>query len=243
MICCYNCNSNSGDLVLRIIVKNSDSNKNYVNCSSISRCVKDDSSSYHLFLLSNGINCCSSVNVSLNKIFRRSGIICGPLSSSNYVTCSLSYSTFADNYANSHNCICFWSGSALFEIKSCNVIRNMQGVLGTEGTVSTLGNVMVEDSCMLDNKANYYFYNVYSTTKYTLSNCTVDQTTSNQNLITPSTVTKSFILALNHMSTQNCHSKYDSVGTLTAILQTPSASKKPIICYTYGEMSQSAQNR
>ena len=59
-----------------------------------------------------------------------------------------------------------------------------------------------------------------------LSNCTVNKTTYNRNLVTQNTVTKSFILALNHMSTQNCNAEYDSAGYLTPNLQTPSPSKK-----------------
>ena len=60
-----------------------------------------------------------------------------------------------------------------------------------------------------------------------LSNCTVNKTTYNRNLVTQNTVTKSFILALNHISTQNCHSRYDYAGYLIPIIQTPYPLKKP----------------
>jgi hypothetical protein len=231
-ICCYDCNTNSGNLVAFMYVKSSDSSKNYLNYSSVSRCVKDDSNSWHLFLLCNGKCFCPSVNISINKIYRRSAIICQPSRSTNSVTCSFTYSTFADNHANGHNCIAFWSGSAKHEIKSCNILRNTQGNLGDEGTITTLGKLMIEDSCILENKANYYFYASSSYT-ITLSNCTVDRTSNYGSLAIQNTVTKSFIHALNHMSTQNCHSEYDSAGTLIPIIQTPSSSKKPIPCYTH----------
>jgi hypothetical protein len=232
-ICCYDCNTNSGDLVLFIQVKNVELSKNYLNYSSISRCVKDDSSSYHLFRFSNGKCCCSSVNVSLNKIYRRSGIICYPCVSSNSVTCSLTYSTFADNHANSHNCICFWVVGAIYETKSCNILRNTQGGAYSQGTFHTRGNLNIDDSCIIGNTADYIFTVSSSPYTITISNCTVDLTSNNGYLTIQNTVTKSFIHALNHMSTQNCHSEYDSAGYLIPVIQTPSSSKKPILCYTH----------
>jgi hypothetical protein len=234
-ICCYDCNTNSGNLVLYIYMNNVESSKNYLDYSSVSRCAKDDSNSWHLFLLSNGNIHCSSVNVSLNKIYRRSGIVCFPSSSSNSVTCSLTYSTFADNHANGFNCIAFWVSSAKYEIKSCNIIRNTQGGACSQGTVHTLGNLNIDDSCILGNTADYIFTVSSSPYTITISNCTVDLTSNNQCLTIQNTVTNSFIHALNHMSTRNCHSEYDSAGTLIPIIQTPSPSKKPVICHTYGK--------
>jgi hypothetical protein len=112
------------------------------------------------------------------------------------------------------------------EIKNCNILRNTQGILGTEGTIYSYGNLTIEDSCILENNANYIFR--VSSTSYTstLSNCTVDSTSGNENVITQNTVTKSFILALNHMSNLICQAEYDSAGTLTPIIQSPSPSKK-----------------
>ena len=91
---------------------------------------------------------------------------------------------------------------------------------------------MIQDSCILENKANCIFYQASSYT-ITISNCTVDKTTSYRSFKIQNTVTKSFIHALNHMSTQNCHSEYDAVGALIPITPTPS-SKKQICCYTCG---------
>jgi predicted nucleic acid binding AN1-type Zn finger protein len=101
--------------------------------------------------------------------------------------------------------------------KSCNILRNTQ-VSSSEGTIKSDGNLMIEDSCILGNTATniFYAYSSYIIT-LSLSNCTVDKTSNNGYLTTQNTVTKSFILGLNNMSTQNCHSEYDSAGDLTAV--------------------------
>jgi hypothetical protein len=175
--------------------------------------------------------CCSSTNTSLNKCSSRPAIICNPLVNPNSV-CSLLYSTFAGNDATSENCILFNRGGAVYEIKYCNILRNTEVSVSGRGTICTSGNLMIEDSCILENEATYIFY-TYSSYTITLSNCTVDKTTRTGNLITQKTVTKSFILALNHMSTRNCHSEYDSAGTLTAIPPaSPPTKKETCYCYT-----------
>jgi hypothetical protein len=213
---------------------NAASTKNYINYSSISRCVIDNSKSHHMICHHSGKHLYPSVNMSMNKCYGRSGIYCCPLSVSNSVTCSITYSTFSDNHANGYTCIMLWTTGANYEIKSCNILRNTQGSLDLEGTIYTIGNLMIEDSCILENKATYIFRQGSSSYTITLSNCTVDSTSNSGYLTTRNTVTKSFILALNHMSTRNCNSEYDSVGTLTPDIQSPSSSKKQIRCYTYG---------
>jgi hypothetical protein len=122
------------------------------------------------------------------------------------------------------------TSGAKYEIKSCNIIRNSQVTVNYYGIITTWGNTMIEDSCILENNATPIFYTASSSYRITLSNCTVDSTSNNGYLITQNTATKSFILALNHMSTQNCHSEYDVVGYLTPI--TPHPSKKQIHCFT-----------
>jgi hypothetical protein len=89
--------------------------------------------------------------------------------------------------------------------------------------------VVIFFSFIFDKNATRIFHQGSSSNTITLSNCTVDSYSSNGYLTTQNTVTKSFILGLNHMSTQNCHSEYDFAGTLTPIIQT---SKKQI-CYTF----------
>jgi hypothetical protein len=239
-VCGYDCcstytSSSSYDMFARMYLNSDQLGKNYVNYSSISRCVTDNSNSQYALLSRHGNICYKSLNLSMNKCGSRV-IYYYPSTDSNSVTGSLLYSTFADNIAIICCFICLGSGGIKYEIKSCNFLRNTQPLSNTgEGTIATYRNTIIEDSCILENKAYYVLYISSSSYTVTLSNCTVDPTSSNGNLITHKTVTKSFILALNHISTQNCHSNYDSAGTLTPIIiQTPSSSKKQIQCFTIG---------
>jgi hypothetical protein len=198
--------------------------KNYVNYSSISRCVNERSNSHYILCLNYGKICCPSVNLSMNKCQYHSGIYCYPFSDSSSVTCSLSCSTFVDNNPFGYICIYFSTSGAKYEMKSCNVLRNTQGS-SSNGIIHIYGITMIEDSCILDNTATNIFW-AYSSYPITLSNCTVDKTTRIGTLYIQNTVTKSFILGLNHLSTKNCHSEYDSAGTLTAIPQVSQKTNK-----------------
>jgi hypothetical protein len=224
-VCGYDCNSNPYGLFARIEVNNAASNKNYFNYSSISRCVNVNSNAQQILRLLYGRIYCPSVNISQNKCVHYSGIFCDPFGGSSSVTSSLSYSSFTDNVANGIDCVVFVVSTAKYEIKSCNILRNTQGS-SSEGIIYALGNLMIDNSCILENTATYIFYQGNSNYRTTLSNCTVDLTSNNGYLTIQNAVTKSFILALNHMSTLNCHSEYDSAGYLTPIIQTPSPSKK-----------------
>jgi hypothetical protein len=208
------------------------SNKNFINYSSIARCVTERTNTQYMICHHYGKHYCPSINVSMNKCYTRSGFYCWPTSDSNSIACLLSYSSFVDN--NATRCICIELGlpGIKYEIKSCNILRNTQGTLNSEGTIYACGNTMIDDSCILENKATYIF-RVSSSYTITLSGCTVDSTTYYGSLITKNAVTKSFILALGHMSTQNCDAEYDSVGyILTPITRSPSPSKKQKLCNT-----------
>jgi hypothetical protein len=205
--------------------------KNELNYTSIKRCGNNVTYSQWGFYLGNGKISCSSVNVSNNKCYYQPGGVYNPSYDSNSATCSFFYSTFVDNIVDYHAILWFRKDNAKYEMKSCNILRNKQGVLNSLGLYYVCGSMKIENSCLLDNKANYIFYG-YSSFSFTLSSCTIDKTTNNGNLVTRNTVTKSFILGLNHMSTHNCHSEYDSFGTLTPII-TPSSSTKQRLCYTY----------
>jgi predicted outer membrane repeat protein len=235
-VCGYDCcpsstNSLRGQFSY-IYVSSAASSKNYLNYSSIARCVDEKTSEGYVVNLGCGKICCPSVNSSLNKCYTRSGIYCYPNIDSNYVTCSLTYSTFADNNATGYTCVRLNKDGAKFEVEYCNILRNTQVNLGTGGTIDSNGNVMIEGSCILENTATYIFSQASSYT-ITLSNCTVDSTSNNGYLITRNTITKSFIHALNHVSTLNCHAEYDAVGTLTPITPPPSSSNKQIHYCTY----------
>jgi hypothetical protein len=234
-VCGYDCSASHVFQFAYMIVNNAASSKNNANYTSVSRCVNENSNSNYVLGFTYGKISCTSVNSSMHKCQYRLGIGCWPLQESNTVTCSLSYSTFADNIANGFSCVWLNTYYANYEIKSCNILRNTQVDRSTYGIVYTSGNLMIEDSCILENEATYIFHQECSSYTITLSNCTVDKTTCNRNLKTQNTVTKSFILALNHMSTENCQSEYDSAGYLTPIVQSPSSSKKQIRLCTCGE--------
>jgi hypothetical protein len=131
-------------------------------------------------------------NVSMNKCGYRSVIYCRPSSDSSYVTGLFSHSSFADNIATGYACIYFDTGSAKYEIKSCNILRNTQGNLDSYGTIWTNGNVMIDDSCILKNIANRIFHQSSSSYTITLSNCTVDKTSNNGYLTTKKNSNKKF---------------------------------------------------
>jgi hypothetical protein len=234
----YFANTNSGQSVLRevcgndcwttgssyspfayICVKNDATSKNYINYSSITRCVNDVSGTWFITEFRNGRVCCLSFNSTMNRIAYRSGFYCNSFNDPNSVTGSLLYSSFTDNNATLHGCVRFEGSCSNNEIKYCNILRNTQGSLNDQGTIVTDRSLKIEGCCILENIANYIFYQHSSSYTTTLSNCTVDKTTNNGYLTIQSTVTKSFILALNHMSTQNCHAEYDSNGCPTPIIQ------------------------
>jgi hypothetical protein len=227
--CCSTYSGSSYGQFARITVNNSASSKNYVNYSTISRCINDKSCTYHTIQLSSGKICCPSINSSLNRCYDRSGISFKPLKDSSYVTCSLSCSTFADNKASGYICVWFGTNNAENEMKYCNILRNTQ-VSTSWGIIHTNGNLIIEYSCIIENEATNVFY-VDPSNTLTLSNCTVDKTTITGSFTIVNTVTKSFIHGLNHLSTQKCHSGYDSIGTLTAVPYVPHSTKKEL-CFT-----------
>ena len=121
--------------------------------------------------------------MSTNKCATYSVISCYSFTDSSSVTCSLSYSSFADNSAIVNRCIYFENSAAKYEMKCCNVLRNTQIGSDSGGIISICGNMKIEDSCILENNANYIFYSFYSSYIFTLSNYTVDKTTIGKCLI------------------------------------------------------------
>jgi predicted outer membrane repeat protein len=233
-VCGFDCistftSSTSYGQFARVDVNNGVTSKNYVIYSSIVRCVSDYTDPYDALCLYYGKIYCPSINSSMNKCRLYSGIRCLPFSDSSSVTCSLLYSSFSDNKASYSICIRFDRTGANSEIKYCNIIRNTQVELNTNGMIKSSGNLTIENSCILENAATYIFRSTSSYT-ITLSNCTVDVTNHYNSLIIKNTVTKSFILGLDHMSTQNCHSEYDKAGYLTAIPYISHTTKKEL-CY------------
>mgnify|MGYP003792103281 CR=1 FL=1 len=108
---------------------------------------------------------------------------------SNLLTCSLTYSSFTDIITNEHTCVWLSTSGANLEIKSCNIIRNKQVNQNSQGIISTYGNLRIEYSCILENRAKCIFYQVNSNYKFTLSNCTANSTSNNGYMTTQNTVT------------------------------------------------------
>jgi hypothetical protein len=246
-VCGYDCYSTYTDYsngqFAHLNVNNSLTSKNYVNCSSITRCINQISNSHGALSPYNGKVYCTSINLSMNKCPYGSAVYSYPFSDSNSVTCSLTYSSFTDNTATVSICLYLYTYSANYEIKSCNIIRNIQGNLGSLGIIRTSGNMIIENSCILENKANTIFYESYSSCIITISNCTVDSTSKYGSVEIQNTVTKSFILALSHISTRHCHSEYDSAGTLTPITPLPASPKQQICLCSSGNSSCQSQLR
>jgi hypothetical protein len=151
-----------------------------------------------------------------------------PLVDPNTVTGSLTYSTITDNNATVDQIVVFWNQGSQNEMKSCNVLRNTQVYAGSRAIIFTWGYLVIEDSCILENRANLYFYESSKYCTITVSNCTVDNFASYGNITTKNLFTKSFIHALDHMSTRHCYTGFDSVGNLTPI----SHISKQKHCYT-----------
>jgi hypothetical protein len=215
--CCSKSTSGSNGQFAYNNLKNSASSKNYVNYSSISRCVNHNSNSYYTLRLFYGKICFPSVNSSMNKCYCYSGTRSSPTSDTSSFTCLYSYCSFTDNNSPGYTCILQDNTAAKTEMKYCNILRNTQGSPNSYGTFYLCGDALIKDSCILMNTATYTFY-AYSSYVITVSNCTLDSTNHQNSLILTNTSTKSFIHALNHISTQNCASEYDSVGTLTVFV-------------------------
>jgi len=209
------CSTNTGTTYYQFAcmrVIDSVSNKNYVNYSSISRCVNTNSNSYYTIETDYGIICGLSVNSSINKCHYSPGFRTLPS---------------VDNRIFTYICVYYESRGTNNEMKYCNVLRNIHDT-SSYGTIYAYGNLMIAGSCILGNTASCIFYENNPSCSITLSNNTVDKTTSAGSFRIQNTVTKSFILGLNHISTQNCHSEFDSVGTLSAIPYIPSPTKREI---------------
>jgi hypothetical protein len=230
-VCGDDCTSTSAGVFAYVLINDAASSNNYVNYTSIVRCVNHASGPHCTLYIEYGRICCPSVNISMNKCTYYSGLLYTPFLDSSSVTSSLSYSTFADNIASDNSCIWCNRGSAKYEIKCCNILRNTQ-VTSSYGTIFARGNLVIKDSCILDNTANHIFYQEYTSCTITLSNCTVDKTANNGYLTIQSTVTKSFIHGLQHITTQNCHAQYDSAGYLTAVPYVSHSTKKEF-CHTF----------
>jgi hypothetical protein len=109
-------------------------------------------------------------------------------------------------------------------------MKNKEG--STSGKIFYVcANLLIKDSCILGNYEKSRIFYVTSSGKVTLSNCTIDDDIFTNGRYTGSvtvikTITKTFINALSHISTQLCDSYFDSYGTLTVEPTLPSQSPR-----------------
>jgi hypothetical protein len=159
-VCGHDCGSTSSSSwgqFANIQVNNSASSKNYVEYTSVVRTLSDYSFANRVLSIENGRIRFPSVNCSMNKCTHHSAISCRPFSDPNSVTCTFSYSSFADNNSTASNCIRFYMHNAAYEMKCCNIIRNRQN-LSSLGILEIYGNLTIKDSCILENQAVCIFY-------------------------------------------------------------------------------------
>jgi hypothetical protein len=195
--CCCTYHSSSWGQFSWINTKDDAVSKNYVNYSLIANCINERADSSNTVNHGNGKIYCTSVNISRNKCNSRSVILCYPYSSSSTITCSMMYSSFSDNIAYDYICIWINRVSTKHEMKCCNVIRNTHSS-SSYGLIHAYGNLIIEDSCFIENTATYIFC-ASSSYMITLSNCTVDKITNTGSLTIQKTVTKSFIHTISYI--------------------------------------------
>ena len=121
-------------------------------------------------------------------------------------------------------------------IKSCNIIYNGNIEGKASGSIiyqsSDLGNTYINQSCILNNIAQYIF-DGFSDNFYYLTNCTIDKASSqvDVDMYFEEEASKSFINALVHIKTGNCEAMFDSVGSLSVLMT--KKTRNPLLCITH----------
>jgi hypothetical protein len=151
-------------------------------------------------------------NISSNSINQFS-LNSSPSSNGDSVASSISYSSFANNFASDGVCI-YLSSSYLYEIDSCNVISSTNQASNT-AVILADGSLNLRVSCIVNNSATYVIHNRGGKT-VTVTNCTIDPSNKNSGtVVITSTPQTSFINKIKHISTALCYATYDSFGSLT----------------------------
>ena len=238
-VCGFKCHASltakSWGQFIEINFKGNDSGNNcQFNDSSFSKCTNEfadgsGSGSYNVLCLMYCASSSNLMNISSNECFRRTAIYCGmnPCMATPII---IEYTSMVNNTANGYSIIWLdYYPKASYKINKCNILKNKQKMLDTEGIIYTFSCVYFNDCCILANEANVIFYTVGNSYNYdcgiTLNNCTTDAENkyvgSFQCNNKPS---KDFIHALKHIETRNCDSVYEFVGTLTP--DVPSTARK-----------------
>ena len=215
-------------MIDRVYVTNDLSYINRVNDSSIIYSINNNAGTWNVMSHGYGKINIISVNMSHNKCSYVSGIWCEPYSSTSSTDppCLISFSTFTDNTAHTnYYCLQFGNSGACKEIRTSNILRNRQAS-SSGGIIYSNGNLNIINSCILDNDKEHNLLYAKSNT-ITVKNCTIEDNVKTYGSVKITDKTsKSFINALIHISTQNCHDEFDSAGGLTAPKLSTSKSRR-----------------
>ena len=118
------------------------------------------------------------LNVSNNNCSGISGILCYYCQSA-YIY----HSSFINNICISYY-ICIEFGNSINELRSSNVINNSQKELSLYGTITSLYNLTVIDSSILNNSADYDFFCDDSRYTITVIDCVIDNNSFGGNVET-----------------------------------------------------------
>jgi predicted outer membrane repeat protein len=161
-----------------------------------------------------------SSNISNNQCASQSGIRsdCQSTSNSNEIGFNVKYSSLTNNKATYWICIEVYNSAStcIKQIQSSNLINNTQASSTSYGFIYTGGKFIFKDSTILGNTAKYQLCEYSGPHGSTISNCTIDFTTSSvtSGVIITNSPSTSFINKISGFSTGECKSAYDSFGGL-----------------------------
>jgi hypothetical protein len=224
---------------LYIYIKNDVTYKNHVNDSSFSHTLNVKTDSYQVFRLYYGNILFPSVNLTNNVCYSFTVIHCYPTTGTGSpvsISCCISYSSIVNNTASGgYSCFEISNSDSSQCIDTCNILNNKQ-TSSSCGIFFVSPNLLIKDSCILGNDEKNKVFYATSSNKITISNCTIDDDIFTNGRYSGTvtvikTITKSFINALSHISTQHCDSYFDSYGTLTVKPNVPSKISRCLISY------------
>jgi hypothetical protein len=141
--------------------------------------------------------------------------------------CVIEYCSITNNTAKTYCCLRLNSAYRK-QVRSCNIIYNRHlDMSNSNGLIHSSDVVTIENTCILGNLA---YYQVFCSSSSTISNCSIDFSTS---AVSGATITNtpkgSFVVKISCFSTASCESFYDSYGLLTVVPDSQSKTVKKII--------------
>ena len=188
--------------------------KNEVRESTFASCKNESESPYYAVSLYYSNIICSSVNISNNECCYQPALRFYPSLNKGGVTCSMMFTSIVNNTAKGgYGCIFLSKESSEQLIDTCNIINNRQSITYSDGTISTYGNLFINNSCIIgNNEGNKVFSEKIESCQIKIKNCTHDK-----DIITKARYSGSitfemsnevaFTHALSHFVTGKCISK------------------------------------